>query len=130
VDPFLRGDVWPGAGFWLFLLPNTITSLRHVWVHPAFDGGAAATDKAESEAWVKEFAEELDQTYTRLMGAAEHWLDGEREGERWNDNYTYDNSERYKNVDYSKWPIFWKHFEAITGRKPKDPEATFFTCSC
>lgn len=39
VDPYLCRDVcWVEVGqrFWLFLFPNTVTSLRHAWMHPAF----------------------------------------------------------------------------------------------
>ena len=41
VDPYLTEDVEPGQRFWMFLYPDTVTDLRHVWAHPAFSAVAA-----------------------------------------------------------------------------------------
>lgn len=118
VDPFLTQIVLKGQRFWLFLYPNTITSLRHDWHHPAFEG-----DVIESKAWIVAFAKKLeDQTYDSLMELAHAWVNGA--------DYTYDNSESYKDV-WHGFGDFWKHYEIVTGQKvPDDKKECFFTCSC
>lgn len=36
VDPFLEAIVKQGKRCWVFMYPNTVTSLRHVWEHKSF----------------------------------------------------------------------------------------------
>lgn len=88
-DPFIVETTWPGtkpsrsviaygSRFWLVVLPRTITSLRHVWEHPAFPASGecdvapvAATPTAEpasataeavaaSEQWLRDFCDNAD----------------------------------------------------------------------
>lgn len=48
VDPFLAHSVRKGQRLWLFLLPNSVTSLRHVWTHPKIpDEGATTEDEVD-----------------------------------------------------------------------------------
>lgn len=37
VDPFILRPVEKDEQFWMVIKPRLITSLRHVWSHPAFD---------------------------------------------------------------------------------------------
>lgn len=128
VDPFLVRGVAKGEQFYLFLLPNTITSLRHNWSHPAFQKEDEIAKfeptfmklrgpTAEQE-WVAEFADRLNTTYDDLMAAAKNYLEtgeyfcqgGDFEGE-------YISEE------------FWDNYEAITKEKPGD-RGSFLSCSC
>ena len=71
--------------------------------------------------WITAFAASIEQTYNRLMIAADMWATcGE---------YTYDNAEMYK-TKWREFPDFWLHWSIVTGRPVPDEPESFFTCSC
>ncbi len=139
VDPFLEGKIKKGTRFWVFLFPNTITALRHVWTHPRFTEQSQAVRvgdamqhavnrledlKNQSMDWIANFAGKMDITATSLMLAADQYVaDGD---------YTRMDSEKYKDV-WKAFPEFWKHYEIIRGPLNWD-KADYvdvpFTCSC
>lgn len=128
VDPFLKGPVFKGERFWLFLYPGSITSLRHEWEHPAFgvatadaDAEAKAMAKATAKAWIEELARKLRQPYEDLMAAALLWVE--------DGDYTNLGSERHKDVTEATWFTFWKHWSRLTGRTCEAPES-FYNCVC
>jgi len=127
VDPFLKTKVMPGQNFWMVIYPRKITSLRHVWSHPDFEPQpepeaikSEKTDIEKSWDWISDFAAKLKLHPDRLMHAADGWNDEH--------DYTYDNSEIYKD-HWNEFDEFWKHYEIVRGVNVADKDV-FFTCSC
>lgn len=129
VDPFLSRPVKKGEMFWLVLYPRTISSLRHVWEHPAFPSErdkelatAAAKqlsgqDIEESEEWLRDFVKREDLPgYDEMMRALARATEDpcfDRDG---NANIPAE---------------FWKHYETVTGRKvARGERGQFFRCAC
>lgn len=125
VDPFLPADVMAGERCWLFMYPHTITGLRHEWAHPAFDG-----DKAKSEKWLREFAEDIFYSgyhgpdfdaYTILLQAAD-------EGDfclNSQPDWLYEEGAQQKQE-------MWRHLEVVRGRPFSfgHKSGASFRCSC
>lgn len=129
VDPFLKSPAQPDEWFWLVLYPRTITSLRHVWTHPAIpdepERSHGATTSA-SERWLREYAEQTDVTYSRLMDGARAYVESRRR-DGWGE-YIIDGG-RYEGVSVPD--DFWTHYEAVTGEVVSEAHrGTFFSCSC
>lgn len=130
VDPFLTARVHKGQQFYMFLLPNTITSLRHNWTHPEFDEPEVETVSTSpayrahmregSTRWIAEFAHRVGLSYEDLMAGAKEWLDI---GEYLNKGSVLSGE--------SVPDEFWPHYAVVTGQVI-DPEKqeNFFTCSC
>lgn len=134
VDPFLTGAVLQGDQFWLFLYPNTITSLNHHWTHPSFGADGLVRDpKAEAEKWLRDFCASSDcPKYEDVMAALEGTLapaDDGTYGPSWGridgEYFHFDGRDAHSQI-----PIeFWGHAETVLGRK-LPWRAQTFTCSC
>lgn len=132
VDPFLKVDqVEPGQWFWCLLHPRTITTLRHVWTHPAIPDESAAPVTARlveddpayrrSQLWIYELCDRIGCTFPDLMDAARAWVNY---GDYWNEGARWDGHPGIPEE-------FWVHYEVVarTSVSPQD-RANFFTCSC
>lgn len=131
VDPFLKEPVRPGQRFWMFLYPQTITSLRHDWTHPAFAKEPApyTPDKAAREAWLREFCRLNDcPSYETVMKAIVGDFDPNEYG---SGGYIDDDRCHFDGIDaHAEIPTeFWTHAEIVLGKKlTLKPE--YFSCSC
>jgi hypothetical protein len=79
VDPFLEENVARGERFWLVVYPRQITSLRHVWEHPALDEPLKKDDPDQShipdqsnashaETWLRDWLGESELSHVPLEG--------------------------------------------------------------
>lgn len=122
VDPYLKKLVFPGQKFWMLLYPQTITSLRHEWTHPAFT--EAAKDKAASEQWLRKFAEEIGLAYQAVLDAGHNYA---QHGEYhiFHGIDTPDECSQYRKE-------FWEHYQVVSGESvsDEDKETTPFSCTC
>ncbi|HXJ56434.1 MAG TPA: hypothetical protein VNU68_07190 [Verrucomicrobiae bacterium] len=127
-DPFLEMAVQRGQRFHLVLYPGTVTSLRHVWEHPAFDGPEVAKDGlvindanvAESQRWLTDMADRLGSGYGELVRRTEMYLSN---GDWWRGANEFQGE--YTDEE------FWKHYETATGQTiPGKKKSNFLSCSC
>lgn len=128
VDPFLKEDVKYGDWFWLVIYPRQITSLRHVWSHPAFpeELDTPKITKESSEKWLREWVRTSEcPSYEFLISVS----GGDEASE-----YTGFLGEYALNVHgrdaCGDIPNeVWDHVENVIGKKvPYRP--TYFSCSC
>lgn len=117
VDPFLKGFVLDGEKFWLYLYPGSITTLRHEWSHPSFAGDGTPV-ASESEAWLRNYASGLSESYEDVLSHAKDYQDN---GDYWCEGGRFE----------GEWvpDEFWTHYENVTGKKVKD-RGSFYSCAC
>jgi hypothetical protein len=71
VDPFLvlpKGDsIKPGTRVWVCLYPSTISALRHVWSHPAFEDEPTLTHKTAALLRLTDLAQTVGRDYESFL---------------------------------------------------------------
>lgn len=123
VDPFLGRRLEKGDRFYLFLYPNTITSLRHEWEHPAFIE-AETSDIAASRAWLEKFTDNFeDLKYDELIGTLAAAAEDETE-------YFLCRGYDTPQAAYDDRAEMWRHYEIVSGMTVKNKERVPFSCSC
>ena len=135
VDPFLSDLVQSGQRFWFVLLPRTITSLRHVWSHPAFPEEASYHADADdhyvdpavaSKQWIENFAAKIPLAYDTVMEGARYYV-ADRKAGGYGEYLCFGGLLEGESVPDE----FWPHYEAVTGEKVAEGHrGSFFTCSC
>lgn len=129
VDPFLNEEVKIGSKFFMFLYPNTVTSLSHHWTHPAF---TSKDDKEEAEKWLKRVLNEdiifddFDE-YNNFNWVVDAFKRGE--------DFSYlrgDEASEFLNKSWENKKKFWDNLEILTGVKATEQQRNreYFSCSC
>ena len=120
IDPYVRAASLPvGTRTWLFLYPQTITGLSHVWTHPAFPAvtaPATGVNKELAERLLHRFADNAGWTFDEAV-----------------DNLTEYADNGYAHYDLSSGlgiePEVWDALEVYTGKKAKH-RTDYFSCAC
>lgn len=128
IDPYLEAPVNKGDKFYMFLYPNTITSLRHEWTHPEFAAEDVLSEleptimalkgSPAEEKWVTELAESIGTDYHELMAAADAY---QQTGQYFNKGEVFEG--------LSVPTEFWEKYEIIKRTTVTDRHS-FLTCSC
>lgn len=124
VDPFLEFTVEKGSKFWMLLLPNTVTSLRHEWTHPAFQVKYSEKERAEAYERISGIAYSLGTSVEHLLSCARAWLDH-------GDIEVQYGSESWRSEFPAMSDGFWEAYEIYMCQTVKDDDKqSFFSCSC
>lgn len=122
-DPFLKETIKAGNRFYMFMYPQTITSLRHEWTHPAFE--PTSDEKKASESLLRQFCEAYEIGYAELLKSASEPNGYINLG--FDAGNISDISRRHP-----EYKDFWDHIEIVTGRKFDElhRERANWTCGC
>lgn len=120
VDPFLRFPVQEGIRFWAFMLPNTITNLRHHWTHPRI---AESAGEDSELMWAKQFANSAGRSYEVLLEDCRHFA-------QFGETMSTGQDESWSGLPIVDWERWWAHVEKVTGVKHTGGRYAPYYCAC
>ena len=131
VDPFLTKPVQEGQRFWLFLYPNTVTGMRHHWMHPVVDEVNQSDEppsRLESEVELLRFSDEAGMSLSGLIDRVTNYVES---GDPWVEHDSETARNAWYGLSKEQESDFWMHFENYTGvKKPNHDWDAPFSCSC
>lgn len=124
VDPFLCASVLKGERFWLFLLPGTVTGMRHHWSHPMFPDSPVIEqgDKSSAEKWLREQCDTLGCRFDDLVSDDSELVTG-----GW---LITGMNEAARDHWYEIRDEFWRQRAIYTGKDVEEDDRGSFSCSC
>lgn len=127
VDPYLETAPRKGERFYMWMMPNTITGLRHDWTHPKVDA-SFPTVTNEHEEWLRQFADDWNFSYDELIAQAS----SPNKGGRYDRYIVAQGIDLHSAGDLGDGVAdeFWKHLEALTEQKYGDDHRQSFGWSC
>lgn len=125
-DPFLKQTIIKGQRFYVFLYPNTVTSIRHHWTHYAF----SSKDTEESVAWMKSYISNYcryDVQKNGIDAAYLEFMKGASEG-----HLHFWGSEITGRYELPQAEEFARHLSILLGEEIDlyDENAFTYSCSC
>lgn len=131
VDPFLDDmeALNKGDQFWMFLMPNTITNLRHSWICPNIDNRPGMSN--EHEQWLRGFADQWNFDYDELITTASAPPPTEVDDDMIGHSIVARGIDLHSAKDLGEdHDLFWHHLQILTGMTFDDRHRKKFIWSC
>jgi len=131
IDPFLRDwSVRKGDRVWVYLVPNTVTGLRHHWEHPAIDN---PPKMSAPELDLRQWCDRLSFDFDEVVAAGQELKKTGKDKSEWGTYIVRRGQDLHSSGELGEdLNVFWELLEAYLNLKFTDVEKAElgWSCSC